>query len=93
MATFHVLGVFGLKSRKQFVIVGDVADGVVEAGMGAEIRLPNGTVQVAAVLSVEFADWRQPRETHVGLICHENCPVGVTAVSVRNLIGSTITVI
>jgi hypothetical protein len=67
-AQFHAIGTFHLRSRKIFVIYGDVLSGVVRSGM--TLALPfNGSLSLSGrVAAVEFVDLVPQRRAYVGLV-------------------------
>jgi len=93
MSKLEVREVFRLPQRKQFVIAGVVAEGVMREGMNALVWLDGGAYWSIPVLSVEFIDRLLVTESLIGLVCAEQdtsdaatcqelCPFG-TVIEVR----------
>ncbi len=65
-ATFYASGSFLLRERRLFVIVGDVLEGEVRAGMKLSVPL-GGIALTTRVASVEFVDVIHERKAYLGL--------------------------
>lgn len=66
-AKFHAIGSFLLRSRDLFVIVGDVLEGEVVAGM--QVHASRGASSVTKrVASVEYVDVIHEGKSHIGLV-------------------------
>lgn len=69
MAKFSVREVLWLQSRRELVLVGTIAEGMVSAGMQALVWLDGKAYWALPVTSVEFIDRLAVGESFVGLVC------------------------
>lgn len=69
-ATFKVVGTLALRSRKQFIIFGDLIDGEIARGMKFDTPTDGGTHVHGKVDSIEYVDFMSLREAHPALVLH-----------------------
>jgi hypothetical protein len=88
---FFAVGSFLLRSRNLFVIVGDVVEGEVRAGM--ELALPlNGTLSVTGkISSIEYVDVSHQGRSYIGLALACDDPDELGFWSAMNISGETLT--
>jgi hypothetical protein len=68
-ATFKIVGVFTLRSRKQLVAFGDIQHG--ELARGMKFTVPKGDGQLTGqVASLEYVDMMSRHEGHPAVVLH-----------------------
>jgi hypothetical protein len=94
MKQFRIGSIFRLEGRREFVFAGEIAEGIIEAGMMVRVPLQEGLYSCIPILGIEFIrNTANPRES-VGLrfsgeseadaeFYSELCPPG-TVVEVGN---------
>lgn len=89
-AQFYALGSFLVRSRKLYVIVGDVLEGEVVAHMTVEI--PLGGISIAArVASVEYVDVIHEGKQYLGLAIELEDPNELEFLMGLGVSGQTLT--